>query len=213
MRSSDPPELPVYRIGSESHSEKLLILAESFYLESRGKEIDPDTWYARGMEMLNNEERTYLSLPEIFRKNWISSCHWKNRGCAIFRSLERALVESGMRTIDNMLDHVTLGNCFRRPAYRGGSLSVLPEDVRHAQTYLTSWVESHDVAQVICVSSKAYDLAVKHIDLGRPVFRTTHPACPWWNRDKGKYGRKKFADAVAHFREARHAPGAFVADG
>ena len=49
--------------GKECGSNELVILNESFYLEDRDEEIDPDTWYAKGVALLNDSVRRRKTLP------------------------------------------------------------------------------------------------------------------------------------------------------
>jgi hypothetical protein len=188
-------ELGPYR-GTQSHSSELLILTESFYIEGRGGEIDASEWYSKGTSLLNDEERTYVNYQEIFRINKLPDGRWKSRGCAIYRNLESALLDAGFPPIHNMLNHCTLANCFLRPALNGDSLQIQAVDCEFAKDYLIELVGQLKPKVIICASSKSYNRVVRHIQFDCKVINTSHPACVWWNRDGGAYGRKKFVEAA-----------------
>jgi hypothetical protein len=188
-------DLGPYR-GTQSNSNELLILTESFYVEGRNREIDAAEWYLKGTSLLSNEERTYVNYKEIFRINKLPDGRWKNRGCAIYRNLESAMQDARLPPIHNMLDHSTLANCFLRPAINGDSLQIQAVDCEFAKEYLVELVGQLNPKTIICASAKAYNWVVRHIRFDCEVINTSHPACAWWNRDGGIHGRKKFVEAV-----------------
>ncbi len=188
-------DLGPYR-GSQPHSNQLLILNESFYLEDRDKEIDPEAWYSKGTAMLDSCEQTYINYEKIFRINKRPDGSWENRGCTIYRNIESALTEAGFPEIHNMLDHCTIANCFLRPAVNGESLVLTPRDIDESKEYIAEIVAELRPRTIICASSKAFKKVVKHLSFDARVVEVHHPACPWWNRDEGKHGRVKFIEAV-----------------
>ncbi len=205
------PQFPQPRVGPMPYAHELLILAESYYLESGAGEIAPDIWYANGVGMLGPTDRTYVNYEDIFRINKMKNGGWKNRGCAIYRNLESAMRDAGMVQKHNMLDHCTIGNCFLRPAYKGQSLRLSQSDVTHASSFLKAWVERQNVRLLICASSFAYYSVVRYLVLPCDVVKVVHPACVWWNRGSGKYGRQKFINTLKTFAKQGGAPDAFVA--
>jgi hypothetical protein len=182
--------------GSEPHSRELLIINESFYIEDREEEIDPDLWYEHGTDLLNEIERCYVNYRTIFGGNKLPDGRWKNRGCSIYRTLEATLRDAGFPQIHNMLNHCTLANCFLRPALNGESLNVKDIDVKFSKSYLLELVNRLKPKLIICASSKAYYKVVSHMRFDCAVVHTAHPTCAWWNRGDGKYGYKKFIDAI-----------------
>jgi len=204
-------KLPSPRIGPRSYAHELLVLGESYYLESGVAEISPDTWYSNGIGMLDENDRTYLNYDDIFRINKLPDGRWKSRGCTIYRNIEQALVDAGMQRIHNMLDHCTIGNCFLRPAFNGSSLRVHPEDVTRASRHLVEWTSKHDVKLVICASSLSYHTVVKQLALPCRVVPVSHPSSAWWHRAGGRYGRAKFVASIREFAQAGGAPAAFAA--
>jgi hypothetical protein len=181
--------------GKEPHSSELLILTESFYLEFRDKEVDPDTWYAQGTSMLNEFDRSYLNYDNIMR-NKLPDGRWKERGCAIYRNLESALRDAGYPFIHNMLDHCTIANCFLRPAINGQSLMLRPVDIEVAKEFVSEIDSSLRPKMIICASSKSFAHVVRHLKIQSEVVKVCHPASQWWNRDGGKHGRQKFINAA-----------------
>lgn len=188
-------ELSPY-LGTEPRSNELLIINESFYIEDREEEIDPEEWYKKGTSLLSETERHYVNYRDIFNENKLPDGRWKNRGCTIYRTLESTLKEAGFPKIHNMLNHCTLANCFLRPALNGDSLNLREIDIEVAKEYLIEITAQLNPKLIICASSKAYHSVVRHIKFDCTVIHTTHPTCAWWNRDGGKYGRKKFIEAI-----------------
>lgn len=182
--------------GSEPHSHELLIINESFYIEDRVNEIDPDAWYEQGTSLLSETERPYVNYRDIFDQNKLPDGRWKARGCTIYRVLEAALTEAGFPKIHNMLNHCTLANCFLRPALNGNSLNPKQIDVDIAKEYLVEFVERLKPKLIICASSNAYYAVVRDLKFDCPVVHTSHPVSVWWNRDGGKCGRTKFINSI-----------------
>ncbi|NOU35188.1 MAG: hypothetical protein HOO88_00195 [Kiritimatiellaceae bacterium] len=195
-------DLAPYR-GSEPLSHELLILNESFYIEDRDCEIGANEWYSKGVTLLDDYERQYVNYADIFRNNKLPDGRWKNQGCAIYRTLESVLRDAGFSDIHNMLDHCTLANCFLRPALNGNSLILEEIDIGVAKENLIEITTELNPKLIICASSKAYYSVVQHVELACPIVHTAHPACAWWNRDGGRYGRAKFVQAVKGYLSNR----------
>lgn len=187
-------ELGPYR-GCQPFSDELLVLTESFYLEDRTEEINPEEWYRNGVTMLNDYERTYLRYSAIMA-NKQTDRRWKNRGCSIYWTLEAALKDAGYPSIHNMLDHCTLANCFLRPAVNGQSLTIHKLDIEYGKDYVAELIQKFKPKTTICASSKAYNCVVKQLKLPCVVVNTCHPTSAWWNRAEGVHGRQKFVSAA-----------------
>lgn len=198
------------RRGKESHSSELLIINESFYIESRDTEIPAEEWYLNGTDMLDKTDQGYVDYRHIFSENKMPDGRWQNNGCRVYRHMESALKEAGFAEIFNMLDHCTLANAFLRPAVNGKELDVCSLDREHAKAYILEIVESLKPQTIICASTKAYDEVVSHLGLSIPITRTAHPASAWWNKTSGNYGnmtgRGWFAHAAKEHLERRSNP-------
>ncbi|MBN2294018.1 MAG: hypothetical protein JXM70_16450 [Pirellulales bacterium] len=178
---------------------KVLLIAESHYFPScSSKHKDTNAWYD-GYTDLSDTEKSWINNRGGIKSG--KDQHWKSKGHAIYRNIEKAMIEAGFPKRENMFSYVAYMNCFQRPAMKGDSIRNVMEDLdkEKSKQVLEGVVHAIKPDYICFVSSFAWHTIGKHMEfngLKEDPMHTPHPACCWWHRKskkgKGKIVFKKF---------------------
>jgi len=179
---------------SDKHK-KLLIIGESHYLPEKSFiHYGIETWY-------NGNESNLIQIE----LDWIHTAGCVLANNSIFRTVEKALTESGI-TISNPKDQYAFYNFFQRPAPERKSFKTICSqiDKDFAIENFKSVISILKPDIIIFVSKLSFDVVEwmkiwEFSDMSNSVYTyTNHPTCPWWNRStrplffEGRTSREHF---------------------
>ena len=185
-----PNYLPHISAGYDEAPLKLLIVAESHYLNKKfDDKIAADEWYDNpvGVTKLLIDHLSGMNTRAVI--NDFNGSNRTIKPYRIFLNLEAAYqnVFAG-RTLFQECAYI---NYFQRPAERNGqSIRATKRDHQHAFENLTALIETINPDKIIFTSRKAFDsykLNVKEVDY-KKVNVVPHPASAWWNKKSPRYG-------------------------
>lgn len=198
---------------------RVLVLAESHYLDGEEPSNHPGLWYDRRDLTLEQTPRN-INTRNVFD----NAIHGRKRSKskAIFHALASALQECGINDVEtpSPLQSIAYMNYFQRPSERPGkSIKVHARDVAESANVVLEVVATLQPQLVVFATRLGWHHAkngiARHL---QPVQVTNipHPATSWWNRPsrpmKGLTGRRRLIEAVAEARKCV-APGPGPAPG
>jgi hypothetical protein len=183
-------------VGSDygRNGPRILLIAESHYLPPESTvHRDPESWYMGHEGMLTQKEQKWARTRIILNKPYRG---WKERGHAIYRHLESAMVKAGLPVNDSVFRQVAFMNAFQRPAKNGDSIKHTKKDVEVAVETINQVIEALQPEHIVFVSTEARKTVGKLLSQSSAGFH--HPACPWWNRKQdGMSSKQRFIDHIS----------------
>ena len=196
------PTFPANFNGKERKHKSMLLIAESNYFKdydiANSDFLDADKWYLCPDAKL---------IPE-YRKRDVSTDIGYTTFDKVFNIMCKVLEENHIEHGSRLLDEAGFYNYFLRPAYdngetRGFSPQAIDKEV--AGEALEGILRIANPELVVFLSKLAFRefeiyRRVKQADFGNMIFdHVSHPASIWWNRDDGKYGKRRFENLLRRY--------------
>jgi hypothetical protein len=171
---------------------KILIVAESHYIENRNIDVYREivnNWYDTHYSKLSENDKIWTSTADIIDNSKYLEGGESN-GHRIYLHLDKALIESGLDRINNekMFQYVSFMNFFQRPAdSESESIIVNQKDQQIANETLKEVINVIKPEFVFFVSSNAWEFYDKSIFDKTKTGHSCHPISKWWNRKASCY--------------------------
>jgi hypothetical protein len=175
-----PIMLPFIGTEYDKRAKKLLIIAESHYLE-KDTQTDIMKWYELDETLISSDDRASVDTRGVVEY------HYPNHK-TLFRKIGESIISCGFNPKDksNMFKYVAFYNFFQRPAEEyGKTINPNPKDIKKAEETFEHIVETINPTHILFVSKKSWNFASKvrgkykdRIAFGYSM----HPSSPWWNR-------------------------------
>jgi hypothetical protein len=187
-----PQMVPFVGIHWGEKYKKLLIIAESHYIENREKNAYKEiieNWYNISSSQLSENDRIWTSTADIIDNSKYLEGGESN-GHRIYLHIDKALYESGLERVDNekMFQYVSFMNFFQRPAdSESESINVNEKDQLEANKTLKQVIDIIKPDFIFFVSAKAWDFYDKNLFDKNKTGHSCHPTSKWWNRGASCY--------------------------
>ncbi|MDR0304032.1 MAG: hypothetical protein LBH98_04580 [Chitinispirillales bacterium] len=181
---------------------KILLVGESFRLANRENKSELNNMFEKWYEKSNDDLK--LSDEEI---GWTKTRETITYSNSTFNRNVRSILEELGETVSS----VAFMNFFQRPAYpvplgRKTGIVSNEKDVEVAKEALQKVCEIIKPNYLLFVSKKSFwsfgdkceILQGKEIGV-KKIGAVAHPACRYWNKDGGKYGRQAFINFFQEF--------------
>ena len=196
------PTFPANFGDNERKHKSLLLIAESNYFDNRDINnsdfLDADKWYLCPDAKL---------IPK-YRESDVSTDIGYKTFEKVFGIIRKVLKENHIEYGSRLLDEAGFYNYFLRPAYNNGKTKGFkPQaiDKEVAGEALEGILRIAKPELIIFLSKLAFKefeiyRSARHLDFGNMIFEhVSHPANFWWNRDDGKYGKRKFENLLRQY--------------
>lgn len=177
---------------------KMLLIGESNYFNDNDEPYsdfkDAEAWYK------STEAKLIPEYRQSDVGNWIDYKTSKNAFNIMDKVLSSSVIEH-----ETGLQEAAFYNYFLRPAYNNGNKKgFIPHNIDKevSGTALSGIIGKISPDLIIFLSKKAYtefSLFLRRNNLayeGIIIEHVSHPACQWWNRNGGIYGKVKFEDLL-----------------
>lgn len=196
------PTFPANFGDNERKHKSLLLIAESNYFDNHDINnsvfLDADKWYLCPDAKLIPKYRERDVSTDIGYKTFEK----------VFGIIRKVLKENHIEYGSRLLDEAGFYNYFLRPAYdncktKGFKPQAIDKEV--AGEALEGILRIAKPELVIFLSKLAFKefeiyRSARHLDFGNMIFEhVSHPANFWWNRDDGKYGKRKFENLLRQY--------------
>ena len=165
---------------------KLLIIGESHYIESRKKEEWDNiikNWYE-----ISNSDLSHNDIGWTTTRGTITESEARFNGN----------IRSVLRELGEDLSSISFMNFFQRPAYYKQSIEHSKKDIEIANETLRLVCDIILPDCLLFVSKKSYWKFDRNSDVfqNKKIEAVSHPACAWWYKNGGKHGKQKFIDFI-----------------
>lgn len=202
-----PEKLPHIGQHWDRQNERILIVAESHYVDVSDFEHQPESGKAK-LSILKQDDFYELKSADL-RKAFIRYFNPREiiqditdgenlKGKDIYLNLKKVLAEyAGMSVTEPVFDYFSIYNYFQRPSY-GNSITIknTAKDNKTAYDTLVKITEVIKPTIIFFISVKAYSTFqssrgknASAFD-GINIYRAPHPARAWWNKKSGEYGNR-----------------------
>lgn len=200
-------------IGQEYEETKILLIAESHYVEKATQDQFENTnWYHSPLPqapMSDDKNNPFHIQGNDGAEGWFDTRQVlvrymnndRGKGHTVFSNPTKVLNELGIgiEDGDKAFDRFAFMNFFQRPALeKGKSINDSPIDRKAAKEILSKVIDILQPKAVIFLSKKAYNAFGEKVYNGIPIYKVCHPTCPWWNRKckDGKCAKEHFKDIL-----------------
>ena len=192
-----PDLIPVVREHywrEDGRHSKLLLIGESNYFD------DNDVKHCDFLDAVKCYKAADARLIPDYRKRDVSNDIGYKTFNKVFNIMDRVLTEANVEH-ETGLSEAAFYNYFLRPAYNAsGSKGFKPQPIDNEVSgeALTGIISEIKPDTIIFLSKLAYEAfnnycATKGLAYSDIITeRVSHPACRWWNRYGGVYGKAKF---------------------
>jgi hypothetical protein len=196
---SYPQMLPFIGHAWDSHTDRILLIAESHYLPV-GRTCDSQTWYDGDASLLSKDEKDWTDTRGVIRVADDYSIYKEHhaKGHSIFYNMKSAIFAARQISKHDQRVFQNFGyyNYFQRPAEKSGkSIITSGNDYRVAYETLKAIAQIAKPTALVFVSKKAHTSFCHWrrqendgIFDAIPSYSVPHPASAWWNKPSNAHG-------------------------